>query len=90
MAGLLDPFLDLWGLAIDDGPAPMVRYQGETFKNAPSGSTKPWNIDAAVAYLIKGPALRLNATYSHTKLGPFAGAVASSNSIELAAQAIFF
>jgi hypothetical protein len=65
---------------------PMVRYQGETFKNAPSGSTKPWNIDAAVAYLIKGPALRLNATYSHTKLT----SDTSANAISLNAQAIFF
>jgi hypothetical protein len=63
---------------------PMVRYQGETIK-ANTG-TNPWNLDAALAYLIKGPALRLNATYSYTKLG----AGATANSIQLSAQAIFF
>ena len=63
---------------------PMVRYQGETIK-ANTG-TNPWNLDVALAYLIKGPALRLNATYSYAKLG----AGATANSIQLSAQAIFF
>jgi hypothetical protein len=69
---------------------PMVRYQYEKVKNTPGSS--PWNIDAAVSYLIKGPALRVIATYSHTALGPFAAAMGptSSNSIQLSAQAIFF
>jgi hypothetical protein len=62
---------------------PMVRYQGDKVK-AGSGSS-PWNLDAALSYLIKGPALRLNATYSHTDFGAL-----SANSIQLGAQAIFF
>jgi hypothetical protein len=64
---------------------PMVRYQWEKVK-ANTGSN-PWNIDAAVSYLIKGPALRINATYSHTKLNP---TDLTANSIQLGAQAIFF
>jgi hypothetical protein len=69
---------------------PMVRYQWEKVKG--NTGSNPWNIDAAVSYLIKGPALRLIATYSHTKLGPFAAAAGptSTNSIQLSAQAIFF
>ncbi len=70
---------------------PMVRYQFEKVK-AGTG-TNPFNIDAAVSYLIKGPALRLIATYSYTKLGttnPLTGAELSANSIQLGAQAIFF
>jgi hypothetical protein len=63
---------------------PLVRYQGESIK-ANTG-TNPWNLDVALAYLIKGPALRLNATYSYTKVG----AGATANSIQLSAQAIFF
>ena len=66
---------------------PMVRYQWEKVKG--STGTNPWNLDVAVAYLIKGPALRLLATYSHTNLGPY-GADTSANSIQLGAQAIFF
>ena len=46
---------------------PMVRYQWADIKG--NTGTNPWNLDAAVAYLIKGPALRLVATYSYTKLG---------------------
>ena len=70
---------------------PMVRYQFEKVK-AGTGPN-PFNIDAAVSYLIKGPALRLIATYSYTKLGttnPLTGAELSANSIQLGAQAIFF
>jgi hypothetical protein len=63
---------------------PMVRYQFEKIKGGTG--TNPWNLDAAVAYLIKGPALRLNATYSYTKLG----ANTTANAIQLSAQAIFF
>jgi hypothetical protein len=63
---------------------PMVRYQGETVKG--NTGTNPWNLDVALAYLIKGPALRLNGTYSYTKLG----SVGTANSIQLSAQAIFF
>jgi hypothetical protein len=68
---------------------PMVRYQGETVK-ANTGKN-PWNLDAAVAYLIKGPALRLNVTYSHTNFGTvMPGVQDSANSVQLGAQAIFF
>ena len=63
---------------------PMVRYQWEKVKGP--GGASPWNLDAAVSYLIKGPALRLIATYSYNKLGPDA----TSNAIQLGAQAIFF
>jgi hypothetical protein len=69
---------------------PMARFQGEKTKGP--GSTSPWNLDVGVSYLIKGPALRLLATYSHTKLtSNFAvGGVESANSVQLGAQAIFF
>jgi hypothetical protein len=69
---------------------PMIRYQWEKVKNTPG--TSPWNLDVAVSYLIKGPALRAVATYSHTGFGSLAaaGGPTSSNSIQLSAQAIFF
>jgi hypothetical protein len=68
---------------------PMVRYQWEKVKSGPGSN--PWNLDVAVSYLVKGPALRVVATYSHTKMGEFATPVAdSANAIELGAQAIFF
>lgn len=65
---------------------PMLRYQWLNAK-APSGSDlpDPWNIDAGVSYLIKGPALRVSATYSHTDIGDL-----TANAIQLGAQAIFF
>jgi hypothetical protein len=68
---------------------PMVRYQWEKVKG--NTGTNPWNLDAALSYLIKGPALRILATYSHTRLGTDAtGAALTANSIQLGAQAIFF
>jgi hypothetical protein len=68
---------------------PMVRYQWEKVKG--NTGTNPWNLDAAVSYLIKGPALRLIATYSHTRLGTdAAGDALTANSIQIGAQAIFF
>lgn len=68
---------------------PMVRYQWEKVKSG-MGSN-PWNLDVAVSYLVKGPALRVVATYSHTKFGEFATPVTdSANAIEIGAQAIFF
>lgn len=66
---------------------PMARFQWEKVKG--TGGTKPWNLDVALAYLIKGPALRVVATYSHTK-GSLASADDGANSIQLGAQAIFF
>ncbi len=63
---------------------PMVRYQYAKEKDV--SGTQPYNIDAGLSYLIKGPALRLNATYSYTKLpGDL-----TANGIQLGAQAIFF
>jgi hypothetical protein len=68
---------------------PMVRYQGASVKSTPG--TNPWNLDVGLSYLIKGPALRIVATYSHTDLGNLAGsAVSSVNAIQLGGQAIFF
>jgi hypothetical protein len=60
---------------------PMVRYQygkGDT--------TKVSSIDAAISYLIKGPALRLVANYQHADLGNDV----IGNAVQLEAQAIFF
>ena len=65
---------------------PMVRYQWANTE----ASTKAWNIDGALSYLIKGPALRVIATYSHTKLPDPAGGSLTANSVQLGAQAIFF
>ena len=72
---------------------PMVRFQWEKVKA--NTLSNPWNIDAAVSYLIKGPALRVIATYSHTKLlavdaTTMVASNPSANSIQLGAQAIFF
>jgi hypothetical protein len=68
---------------------PMVRYQWEKVKSGVG--TNPWNLDVALSYLIKGPALRVLATYSHTRLGTdAAGDALTANSIQLGAQAIFF
>jgi hypothetical protein len=73
---------------------PMVRYQWEKIKDYTG--TNPWNLDVGLSYLIKGPALRLIATYSYTNLGPSAASIAAgasnptANSIQLGAQAIFF
>ncbi|HTA18620.1 MAG TPA: hypothetical protein VK989_04975 [Polyangia bacterium] len=63
---------------------PSVRYQYEKIKGG--AGSNPYDLDIALAYLIKGPALRVNATYSYTKVGSASGA----NAIGLNAQAIFF
>jgi hypothetical protein len=68
---------------------PMVRYQWEKVKSGIG--TNPWNLDIGLSYLIKGPALRLLGTYSHTRLGTDpAGDALTANSIQVGAQAIFF
>jgi hypothetical protein len=69
---------------------PMARYQWEKVKGP--GGTKPWNLDIGLSYLVKGPALRVLATYSHTDLTSIyaAGGATTANSIQLGAQAIFF
>ena len=64
---------------------PMVRFQ---WANLQAADTKAWNLDGGLSYLVKGPALRVIATYSHTKL-PLMGGV-TGNSVQLGAQAIFF
>ena len=64
---------------------PSVRYQMVTVKG--SGMPKPWNLDVGLAYLIKGPALRLIGNYSHTDMD--AGG-ATANAVQLGVQAIFF
>ena len=61
----------------------MVRYQ---WANTVS-SQKAWNLDVGLSYLVKGPALRVVATYDHTKLP---GTGVTANSVQLGAQAIFF
>jgi hypothetical protein len=66
---------------------PMARFQWEKIKNPMAGAADSlWNLDVAATYLIKGPALRVLLTYSHSKLSTDA----SANSIQLGAQAIFF
>ena len=64
---------------------PMVRYQWAKVKG--NTGTNPWNLDVGLSYLIKGPALRLLATYSHTDA---TRATSRANSVQLGAQAIFF
>ena len=65
---------------------PMVRYQWANVQAV----GKAWNIDGALSYLVKGPALRVIATYSHVKLPELGGGSLTGNSIQLGAQAIFF
>ena len=70
---------------------PMARFQ--YFKLKGDGQPKPLNFDAGISYLIKGPALRVLATYSYTKIPPampMGDATITGNAIQLGAQAIFF
>jgi hypothetical protein len=60
---------------------PMVRYQLGS-----GDGPKAWAIDAAVAYLIKGPALRAMVNFEHADIGNGAEA----NMVQFGAQAIFF
>jgi hypothetical protein len=74
--------------AIASGPLgignlqPMVRYQWAKTQL----DVKTSALDVALSYIIKGPALRLIATYEHTDLGNDV----VGNSLQLGAQAIFF
>jgi len=61
---------------------PMLRYQ----LGAGNGPPSAWTIDAGVAYLIKGPALRAMVNYQHADIGNGAEA----NMVQFGAQAIFF
>lgn len=63
---------------------PSVRYQGATIKGG--GGTAPKNVDVGLAYLIKGPALRVLANYSWNEYD----ADHKANALQLGAQAIFF
>jgi hypothetical protein len=63
---------------------PMARFQ--YFKLKGDGQPKPLNFDAGISYLVKGPALRVLATYSYTKFDTDI----TANAIQLGAQAIFF
>ena len=67
---------------------PMVRYQWAKVKGNSAARTRGTST-SALSYLIKGPALRVLATYSHTN-APAAGGDLTANSIQLGAQAIFF
>jgi hypothetical protein len=72
---------------------PMVRFQWANTVGLPGADTTgAWNLDFGLAYLIKGPALRLIATYGHTSIPDLTtgtGSV-SANAIQLSAQGIFF
>ena len=61
---------------------PMLRFQMGLGDN----DAKVWSIDAAVSYLIMGPALRLVGNFQHVKNDPGGEA----NSLTFGAQAIFF
>lgn len=61
---------------------PMVRYQQASGDHIPNAST----IDAGVAYLIMGPALRAMVNFQHADLGNGNEA----NMLQFGAQAIFF
>jgi hypothetical protein len=66
---------------------PMVRFQ----MGKGDGDAKTSSIDAALSYLIMGPALRLVGNFQHTDTdGGGPGASVKTNSLTLGAQAIFF
>ncbi|HVZ72340.1 MAG TPA: hypothetical protein VHJ20_08190 [Polyangia bacterium] len=63
---------------------PSVRYQWAKPKG---GGSTVWDIGPQLSFLVKGPALRVNATYTHTDLGSGAP---KGDAFQLGAQAIFF
>jgi len=66
---------------------PMVRFQ----MGKGDGDAKTSSIDAALSYLIMGPALRLVGNFQHTDTdGGGPGPSTKTNSLTLGAQAIFF
>jgi hypothetical protein len=65
---------------------PMLRYQ----MGSGEGDAKTWSIDAAVSYLIMGPALRLVGNFQHVDTDAGTGTSVKANSLTLGAQAIFF
>jgi len=60
---------------------PMLRYQ----MGKGDGDLKTWSVDAALSYLIMGPALRLVGNFQHVDTDG-----TKANSLTLGAQAIFF
>lgn len=66
---------------------PMVRYQAGTGEN----DLKVSQLDASVAYVVKGPALRVTAGYTRTNLGEGPeGEDIIGNAVHIGGQAIFF
>jgi hypothetical protein len=63
---------------------PSARVQFAKVKG--TGGSTFWDVAPQVSYLVKGPALRVNVTYTHTDLD----ALGSVNTFQLGAQAIFF
>jgi len=61
---------------------PMLRFQ----MGIGDDDNKVWSVDAAVSYLIMGPALRLVGNFQHVKTDPGG----EENSLTFGAQAIFF
>jgi len=61
---------------------PMLRFQ----MGKGDGDAKTWSVDAALSYLIMGPALRLVGNFQHVKTDPGG----EENSLTFGAQAIFF
>jgi hypothetical protein len=62
---------------------PMLRFQ----MGIGDDDAKTWSVDAAVSYLIMGPALRLVGNFQHVKTDPSG---VEANSVTFGAQAIFF
>jgi hypothetical protein len=62
---------------------PMIRYQ---YGAGDSSMPKAWTVDAAVSYLLMGPAMRVLVNYQHAELGNDL----IGNMVQLGAQAIFF
>jgi hypothetical protein len=60
---------------------PLVRYQQATGNNP-----NAWTLDAGVAYIMMGPALRAIVNYQHADIGNGSDA----NAVQFGAQAIFF
>jgi hypothetical protein len=71
---------------------PMVRYQiANVVPVAMGAETKATNIELALAYLVKGPAMRGIATYGHTKVPDgMTGMGITGNYLQLGLQGIFF
>lgn len=71
---------------------PMVRFQwANTVGVAGAETTNALDFDLGVSYLIKGPALRVMATYGYTSIpDAMTGVKLSGNAVQIGAQGIFF